>query len=161
MNGGVLPLLADALEPRRGQAWHGGPTPLRALRGVDAALARWRPTRGRHSIWELALHVAYWDYAVRRRLLGRAMARFPRSPANWPAMPRPASEAAWDADRALLAREHRLLVEAVEGFPAGRLGRRVSSGRRWTYGDTILGITLHDAYHAGQIQLLKRLGGSR
>jgi hypothetical protein len=45
----------------------------------------------------------------------------------------------------------------VAAFPAGRLNRRMGS-RRWSYGDTILGITLHDAYHAGQIQLLKRIG---
>jgi len=34
----------------------------------------------------------------------------------------------------------------------------MGSQKRWTYGDTILGITVHDAYHAGQIQLLKRMG---
>jgi hypothetical protein len=158
---GTIKLIAAALQPRRGQAWHGGPTLVRSIRGVDAALARWRPASGRHTIWELVLHAAYWDYAVRRRLLGPHIVRFPRSPANWPAMPRPASEEAWAADRALLAEQHRLLVEAVEGFPPARLGRRVSGGRRWTYGDTILGITIHDAYHAGQIQLLKRLGSTR
>jgi uncharacterized damage-inducible protein DinB len=138
-------------------AWHGGPTPARALRGVDARLARWRPPRRGHSIWELALHIAYWDYTVRRRILGTSLPRFPRSPANWPKPPRRADAAAWDADRALVAEQHRLLVEVVEAFPAGRLNRRMGA-RRWTYGDTILGITLHDAYHAGQIQLLRRIG---
>jgi hypothetical protein len=37
------------------------------------------------------------------------------------------------------------------------LNRHVGTRKRWTYGDLILGITVHDAYHAGQIQLLKRL----
>jgi len=154
----TLVLITRALAPLRGLAWHGGPTPARALRGVDARLARWRPSRGGHTIWELALHVAYWDHTVRRRLLDAAIPRFARSPANFPRMPKPADESAWAADRALLAREHRLLVEVVEGFPARLLTRRISRSRRWTYGDTILGITVHDAYHAGQIQLLKRLG---
>lgn len=126
-----------------------------ALRGVSAAAARRRPLRGRHTIWELALHIAYWNYAVRRRLVGGNIPRFPRTPANWPAMPRPADEAAWAADRALLAAEHRALVRVVEGFPAGRLNRRIARGKRWTFGDTILGILVHDAYHAGQLQLLK------
>jgi hypothetical protein len=154
----TLALITRTLQPRRGLAWHGGPTPSRALRGVDAVLARWRPLRGGHTIWELALHVAYWDYTVRRRILGVALPRFPRTPANWPMMPKRADEGAWAADRALVANEHRLLVEVLEGFPASRLGRRMSRGKRWTYGDTILGITVHDAYHAGQIQLLKRIG---
>jgi len=73
-------------------------------------------------------------------------------------MPKRADDAAWAADRELVAEQHRLLVEVVEGFPASRLGRRISKGRPWSYGDTILGITVHDAYHAGQIQLLKRIG---
>ena len=157
MSDGVVALIARTLEPRHGMAWHGGPTPVRALREVDARLARWRPPRGGHTIWELALHIAYWDYTVRRRLLGTSLPRFPRSPANFPRMPRRADAAAWDADRALVAEQHRLLVEVVEAFPAGRLNRRMGAGR-WTYGDTILGITLHDAYHAGQIQLLRRIG---
>jgi hypothetical protein len=153
----TLALITRTLQPLRGQAWHGGPTPVGAVRGVDAALARWRPARGRHTIWELALHIAYWNYAVRRRLLRTPIPRFPRSPANWPATPRPADEAAWAADQALLAREHRLLVEVVQDFPPARLNRRAGTRKRWTYGDLVLGITVHDAYHVGQIQLLKRL----
>jgi hypothetical protein len=29
--------------------------------------------------------------------------------------------------------------------------------RKWTFGELIAGIALHDAWHTGQIQLLKRL----
>ena len=72
-------------------------------------------------------------------------------------MPRRADPAAWDADRLLVAEEHRRLLEVVEDFPAGKLARKLGARKRWTYGDTILGITVHDAYHAGQIQLLKRI----
>jgi hypothetical protein len=157
----IRKLLAETIAPRRGQAWHGGPTPTGTLRGVSAAEARWRPRAGRHTIWELTLHIAYWDYAVRRRLLGGAMGEFPRHPANWPAMPSPAGEREWAADRALLAREHRLLAEAIRRFPATRRGRRAQGRKRWTYGDLIAGIAMHDAYHAGQLQLMKRLWAAR
>lgn len=157
----TLALIARTLQPPRGSAWHGGPTPVGALRGVRARAAGRRPLRRRHTIWELALHIAYWKYAVRRRLLrgmGRdESSRFPRSPANWPAMPRRATEAAWAVDRALLAQEHRRLLAVIERFPAALLDRRAAGRKRWTYGDLILGITVHDAYHAGQIQLLKRI----
>jgi hypothetical protein len=156
----TLQLIARTIHPRRGQAWHGGPTPVGAVRGVPVAMARWRPGPERHTIWELALHSAYWMYAVRRRMLGLASAGFSRSPANWPAMPAPATEAAWAADRSLLATEHRLLVEAIEDFPAALLSRP-SGRKRWTWGDLLIGIAMHDAYHAGQIQMLKRLWGTR
>lgn len=157
----ILRLFVRAIQPGRGPAWHGGPTPVTVVRGVSARLARWRPARGRHSIWELTLHNAYWNHTVRRRILGAALPRFPRSPANWPAMPAPANEAAWKLDRELLADEHQLLAETIADFPAALLGRSAGGKKRWTWGDVIIGIAMHDAYHAGQVQLLKRLGSRR
>ncbi len=127
-------------------AWHG--TTLRgSLRGVTAAEAAKRPGPGRHSIWELALHAAYWKYAVRRRLTGAKRGSFPRSGSNWLAVPSPATPAAWKRDLALLADCHRELREAVE-----KLGSLTPRRRR-----LIAGIALHDVYHTGQIQLVKRM----
>lgn len=156
----TLQLISRTIHPARGQAWHGGPTPVGAVRGVPVATARWRPGPRRHTIWELALHSAYWMYAVRRRILGAPVGRFPRSPANWPAMPARATEAAWTADRALLGEEHRLLLQAIAEFPPLLLGQH-SERKRWTWGDLMMGIAMHDAYHAGQIQLMKRLWSAR
>ncbi|HEY7681363.1 MAG TPA: DinB family protein [Gemmatimonadales bacterium] len=153
----TLSLIARTLAPPRGRAWHGGPTPVGAVRGVPAAQARWAPAPGRHSIWALTLHIAYWKYAVRRNLEIEPIPRFPRSPANWPAVPERADEAAWRADRELLAEEHRRFARAVERFPAAKLARRPGGKRKWTYGELIIGVLAHDAYHTGQIQLLKRL----
>lgn len=157
----TITLLATTIQPRRGQAWHGGPTPVGALRGVTEVAARWRPAPGRHTIWELALHAAYWKYAIRRRLLDADIPHFPRSPANWPAMPEPASARAWAADKGLLADEHQLLLETIEDFPARLLSRHAGGRKRWSFGDLIIGIAMHDAYHAGQIQLMKRLWATR
>lgn len=152
--------LLATLHPNRGQAWHGGPTPSGALRGVTATQARWKPGRGSHSIWELVLHIAYWNYAVRRHL-EPGDERFPRSPANWPTVPARADERAWAADRALLADEHARLVRAVRRFPTARWKRVPSAGKRWRFGEMIVGIVAHDVYHTGQIQLLKRLWRTR
>lgn len=154
-----LLLISQTLEPARGRAWHGGPTPVGAVRGLKAAEARWTPGRGRHSIWALTLHMAYWKYAVRRHLEFAPIPRFPRSPANWPALPIPADEPAWRADRALLNEEHRRCLRAVARFPAAKLNRRPPGKKTWTYGQLIIGLLAHDAYHTGQIQLLKRLSG--
>lgn len=156
----MIEALLATLHPKRGAAWHGGPTPLTALRGVTAAQARWVPARRRHSIWALTLHIAYWDYAVRRRLEPDSPRDFPRSPANWPAVPEPASAKAWAEDRLLLKLQHDQLVQAVRRLPRTRWNHRPTGGR-WTYGETIVGIVAHDVYHTGQIQLLKRLWRSR
>jgi hypothetical protein len=132
-----------------------------ALRGVDAEQAAWRATPRRKSIWELALHIAYWKYTVRRHLVGGDPPRFPRGPANFPGVPEPADDAAWAGDIALLRREHEQLVDAVRAFSGRRLGAIPPAGKRWTYGELVLGIAAHDAYHTGQIQLLKRLWQER
>lgn len=157
-----MDLLLWNLQPAPGRKnWHGGPSPVGALRGVEAEQAAWRPTPRRKSVWELALHIAYWKYAVRRHLAAGDQHRFPRSPANFPRLPDPADALAWASDVALLRTEHDRLVEAVRAFPARRLGAVPPGGKRWTYGEIVLGIAAHDAYHTGQIQLLKRLWQER
>lgn len=55
--------------PPRERLWYGGATPVGCLRGVAARKASWRPAGDRKTIWEIALHVAYWKYDVRRKLL--------------------------------------------------------------------------------------------
>lgn len=157
----VSALLRENIQPRPGRTtWHGGPTPVGAVRGVPAEVALWRPAPGRHCIWELMLHIAYWDYAVRRRLAGDGPG-FPRSPANWPRLPARPDEAAWAADRALLREEHERLLAAVAAVAPDRLTGRPAGAKKWTRGELILGIAQHDAYHTGQIQLMKRLYQSR
>lgn len=152
-----IELIRQTLDPPHGQAWHGGPTPVGALRGVDARQARWSPNRGRQSIWRLTLHIAYWKYTIRRHLEAGDIPRFPRSPANFPALPADPGEAAWRADKALLAAEHTALVAALGRLDPQQLHLRPPSGKRWTWGEMAIGILAHDAYHTGQIQLLKRL----
>ena len=149
----LLRMLDEAYDHR---AWHG--TNLRgALRGQTARQAAWRPAPKRHNIWELALHTAYWKYAVRRRLTGEKRGSFALAGSNWFERPAgPPVEEAWRADRALLERAHRELRAAVEKLSPADLGRR-ASGLKTAPFDLILGVAFHDVYHAGQIHLLKRL----
>jgi hypothetical protein len=146
------------LDPKSGKRlWLGSPTPLGCLRGVSPEQAMWKPHPDRHSIWELTLHIAYWKYAVRRKLEGSPARGFPRSPANWPRVPNIPNAGSWKADRALLRFEHEQLVVATQGFDAKRLGRRVPGSGAYRYLDILYGIIMHDFYHVAQIQLLKRL----
>jgi DinB family protein len=148
----LLEMLGQAFDQR---GWHG--TTLRgALRGVTPSMALWRPGPGRHNIWELAIHAAYWKYAVRRRLSGGATGSFERKPSNWPAIPDPADLRAWKQDIALLEVEHRKLRDIVRGLSPAVLDRRSPKGV-WTYAEEIHGVVAHDLYHTGQIQLIKRL----
>jgi hypothetical protein len=132
------------------KAWH-GPTLRGALRGVAVEQALWRPAPERHNIWELAVHCAYWKYAVRRKLTGESRGSFPRAGSNWFALPEPTARN-WRADLELLGDEHRALRDTVASLPESRVRRAVR---------LIRGAAYHDVYHAGQIQLLKKLSVGR
>ena len=136
-------------------SWHG--TPLKGtIRGVGARDALWRPGPKRHCIWDLVLHTAYWKCMVRRRLLRDPEISFPRGGANWPALPEPPNEGAWQRDRALLDEQHRLLRRAIATLKPSALGER-GWRSKWRIEQEVYGIASHDLYHAGQIQILKRL----
>lgn len=136
-------------------AWH-GPNLRGSLRGVTAREAVMPPRPGRHNIWELAVHAAYWKYAVKRRLVGEKRGSFALPGSNWFRRPVDRSEKAWREDLALLDREHQSLREAVASFPAADLDQKVH-GSKSVARRLIAGIALHDVYHAGQIQLIKKL----
>ena len=145
-----LGLLDEAFSRK---AWH-GPNLRGALRGVTAPQAAWRPDPGRHNIWEIAVHVAYWKYAVRRRLTGAKRGSFAVTGSNWFERPVDATPAAWARDVALLLDEHQKLRSAIAGLDAAGLGKGRTREARI---HMIRGIAAHDLYHTGQIQLLKRM----
>ena len=152
----LLRMLDESYEKK---AWQ-GPNLRGALRGVGAAQAAWRPAAGRHSIRELAVHAAYWKYAVRRMLTGEKRGSFSEKGSNWFDRPSAPAERAWKADLAMLDAEHRRLREAVAALSDAAL-RRKPRGSQRTVDTLIYGVASHDVYHTGQIQLLKRLWKQR
>ena len=147
-------------EAYSGPAWH-GPCLRGALQGVTHRKAAWRPGPGRHNIWELAVHAAYWKYAARRRVLGEKGHDFGEPGRNFFARPangtrRSNLDAQWKRDLALLARMHEELKSAVRLLSDSGLDQR-ERGSKYTHRRMIAGVAMHDVYHTGQIQLLKRL----
>ena len=149
----LLTLIDQAFDHR---SWHG--TNLKgSLRGLNVAVAAWRPAPHRHNIWEIVIHAAYWKYIVRRRLLSEAKGSFPLKGSNW--IKRPTGtidEAAWRSDLKLLYEMHRDLRSAIAGLSPSDLKDK-PRGSKVSNSEMIAGIAAHDLYHAGQIQLLKRL----
>jgi hypothetical protein len=141
------------------KAWH-GPNLRGSLKGVTAEIASWRPAKGRHNIWELVIHAAYWKYTVRRRLTGEKRGSFPIKGSNWFERTSSGDEREWKNDLRLLDEAHRSMREAVTGVRKKDLDV-IPPGTKSTNVRTVLGVAAHDLYHAGQIQLLKRLHESR
>lgn len=148
----LIHLVDQAYEKK---SWH-GPNLRGSIRGLTAAKAGWRPRPDRHSIADIVVHCAYWKYAVRRRLCGEKRGSFAIAGSNWFTLPSRLSGEVWKSYVRLLEQGHRALRAAIAEFPASQLHATPPKSKVSNL-DIIQGIAAHDLYHAGQIQLLKRL----
>ena len=147
--------LADQIRRAfEGTAWHGD-SMLELLAGVNAKTAAAKPIKGAHSIWELLLHIAAWDDAVRRHIGGEALDLSDEQ--NFPPV-KDVSEAAWRQAVESVKQTHNELIKAVAVFPDARLQDPVPGKTENYYNFFYLfsGIVQHEIYHAGQISLLKK-----
>jgi len=145
-------IISELDEIYRGPAWH-GPSVLEALAGVDAARAAHKPNE-RNSIWEIVLHLTHGRHLLIERLT-QSTFDFPRSIREpwWPVKDPDTSEAAWQRDLLLLDEYHAKLADAVRKAPDYALDR-IPDGADQSLARQLLGMAIHDAYHAGQIRLL-------
>jgi hypothetical protein len=152
---GVEQLLAIIDQAYDHSSWHG--TNLRgSIRRVSSDQAAWRPDPRRHNIWETVVHAAYWKYAATRRFTGGARGSFPLKGSNWFKRPHEKTEKAWKNDIELLDQMHREFRGAVARLSERELAS-TPPGKKVSNFALLSGIAAHDLYHAGQIQLLKKL----
>ena len=141
-----------------GDPWYGSPV-SRILDGVDASQAAAHPIEGGHSIWELVAHVTSWVNETNRRLRGARHATPVEG--DWPPVTSTSAKA-WEAAQADLARGHAALAATLTALDDTDLARQVggkqtdANGQAVTLYATAIGLLQHDAYHAGQIALLKK-----
>jgi uncharacterized damage-inducible protein DinB len=141
-----------------GDPWY-GPSPQSLLEDLTPEEAGAHPVAGGHSILEIVLHVSAWLSEVAARLQGKA----PSDPAagDWPSLQGDTSDR-WAAARARIAASQAEVAAALEAFPPSRKDERVGGERDAALGTglsfeaMILGVAEHNAYHAGQVALLKR-----
>src|ERR1700687_5763434 len=146
-----VPVTAQIAEQLRrafeGSAWP-GPSMLELLEDVDAETAATKPIPNGHSIWELVLHTAVWDRAVRRRIGGQTTQ--PKGKKNFPPVPKSSSaakQAAWRKTVSLLTRTHADLIREVSALPEERLRDHVP-GTRYDISFMLHGGLQHELYHA-------------
>jgi hypothetical protein len=133
-------------------AWHGNDLKA-ALADVTPDLAYRRPAPGRHNIAEIALHHAYTIRAVRGQCTGTTPEPFILDGEDWFELD-DAQRLDWNTIRQTVADEQARLVTALTKIEAGQRPSPLPEEKRF---DLALGITCHAIYHAGQVQLLKRL----
>ncbi len=132
-------------------AWH-GPDLRAALGDVTSEQAFLRPAPGRHNIAEVALHHAYYVRSVRGQLAGVAPEPFVLEGEDWFEVS-DESRLTWSQILGVVESQQRRLTETIAELGAGR-ARLPADVDPF---DLVLGITCHAVYHAGQIQLVKKL----
>ena len=150
-------LLRMVEEGHRKNTWNG--TNLHAsLADVTAAEATWRPAGAKNSIAAIALHCAFWKNAIRESMVGQRQRSFPLPGKNWFEIASQLNEAQWTTYRDLLETEHRELVKAIRD---SRRQLSYHNPRSRSLTRMLFGIAMHDAYHTGQIHLLRAMYGNR
>jgi len=135
-----------------GKAWH-GPSILEVLQDVTAESAYAHPVSGAHSIWEIVLHLASTYRLVLRRIQGNDLPLRPED--DWPSLP-PPTPSDWQNAIRSLRRLNEELRQAVRAFSPERLDKPLVATPPYTAYTQFIEITQHDAYHAGQIAVLKK-----
>lgn len=134
-----------------GEAWH-GPAVLEVLAGVSADAAAAHPIPGAHSIWEIVLHLTATYRLVLQRSQGKAGALSAEE--DWPAVGVLTAER-WRSAVDGLHRANRDLRLAILEAAEEQLDEPLAAGHSSAHMH-FAGMAQHDAYHAGQITLLKK-----
>jgi DinB superfamily len=144
---------------RRVLSWHEAHVDWKkAVANVPAKLRGTRPPGAEHSPWELLEHVriATWDVLEFCR---DAKHTSPDWPAGyWPEKPAPPNAAAWEKSVKSLERDLEAMGNLV-GDPKTNLLASIPGGSGQTILREALLIADHNAYHLGQLVLVRRLLG--
>jgi uncharacterized damage-inducible protein DinB len=138
-----------------GSPWHGDPI-WQILDGISAETAAARPLKGSHTIWEIVMHMTFWEGVGTQRLAGQRAGLVEEL--NFPAMPAPTSQN-WEQTLGQFRASNQQFRGALAKLDPARLDDLSAAGKR-TYYDEAHGVIEHDIYHAGQIALLRKMGTS-
>jgi hypothetical protein len=130
-----------------------------AVRNLPAALRGKRPNGAEHSPWEILEHlrIAQGDILEFSRDPGHQSPAWPSG--YWPATPEPPDDKAWDKSVRAFRRDLKAMSDLVAN-PATDLFARIPHGNGQTILREALLIADHNAYHLGELVLLRRLLGA-
>ena len=116
----------------------------KAVAGLTHEQAAWKPPGGHHSIWEIVLHISFWREFELRKVNGEERDEAEIARRNW-SEPQEVSETAWDG-----------VVEQL-----AELQGQVKTGMEESQekAEELRCLLMHDAYHIGQIMLLRAQQG--
>jgi len=132
-------------------AWHGDPM-WQILEDISAKTAAARPLPNAHTIWEIVMHMIFWEDVAAKRLAGERAGLVEEL--NFPDMP-VATDENWRNTLDQLRASNRRFRHAVAELDPARLDQLSAAGKRTFYHEAH-GLLEHHTYHLGQIALLKK-----
>ncbi|WP_458461566.1 DinB family protein [Paenibacillus sp.] len=133
----------------------------KSLEGLTAEQAAWVPPSGGLSIWQLVNHMYYYNHRLLRRIQGNA-SQVPSADSNISTFGNPGDPSNTDGWNTLMQNTAQLaqqLRDQLTGLQESDLeAAYMDSEEKWSH--ELARWILHDAYHAGQIVLLRRQQGS-
>jgi hypothetical protein len=130
-----------------------------AFAGIPPKLRGVRPAGTQRSVWELLEHmrIAQWDILEFSRDSKHVSPEWPAG--YWPATPGPSNAKAWTKSLKLFARDLAAMKKLVAN-PKTNLFARIPHGTGQTILREALLVADHNAYHLGQVILVRRLLGA-
>ncbi len=129
-----------------------------ALEGLNAEQAAWKPTGTENSIWETLGHLTFYNKAYLERFKGIDY-RYPTDD-NDETFTAGSTEQEWNQAIAAfdsVMNEWRSLIAAAD---TSKFSQPVSDTNDASWAKLILMVSAHNAYHGGQILLIRKLQGS-
>lgn len=143
----ILKLFADL---EHGDCWIGNNF-KETLHGVDAQTACKNISGKTNSIWQLIAHITYWRTSVVNRLTGSTNP----PPFQDFLLPEVCNEENWRQALHDFEAAYHLLRNAIHHFNEDNLDKPSVRNDQTNY-ELIMGCLQHDAYHLGQMMLLKK-----
>jgi len=137
----------------------GYPPLARAVAGLTADQAAWKPSPARHSIWQIVRHLVHWKQAFLAALDGHPVEYDAWNREDWQEIADTQQE--WERDLARLHAVSREMRRRLDAFDDEGLSRSITwfaqSASPHSILTRFLEMATHDTYHAGQIQYLVAL----
>ena len=129
-----------------------------AIAGIPVALRGKRPKGAAHSPWEILEHmrIAQWEILEFSRNAKHVSPAWPEG--VWPANPAPPRATAWQESVKAFRRDLNAMQKLVAN-PRSRLFARIAHGDGQTLLREALLIADHNAYHLGELIVVRRVLG--
>lgn len=131
-----------------------------AIDGLTAAEAAWTPEGADNSVWKTLSHLTYYNYAYLERFKGIDYEYDVADNDATFTADRDASEEAWSQEVERFDAVMNEFRELLKNADATKFDQPVSATNQKTWGTLVASINAHNAYHAGQVLILRKLQGS-